>query len=716
MADNILEIVIKAKDEFTGTMKGLTDGLPGLGAAAAAAGAAVVAAGTAIFTMTKHVAEAHAKIFDFSQQLGLSTEFISKMQYSAQLAGVEFQQLEMGLKRLSIGIGEASFGTGEAKQAFDTLGISVKDASGNVKTAEELFPEIAGALENVGSASQKAAIAAQIFGARGTAMLQVLAEGREGLEDMWKEAEKFGVVVSEQAARNADNFDDAITKVNMSFKGLQNTMAEELMPILAALANRFANFVAENREGIIEFVKKSLEVLATFVEYGAYGVAVLIDAWRGLQMIWQVLVIAATTLADTVVRALGYMTEKATGFMQTFNIGGVFDEAIGKANNFNAALKSTSGELQATADAAWGRLNELVSQGLATGRVAEYAQAVKDILAGLYEEGDAGVPPFTNKNVGAMIENAAKAKEGTQANIDALIEMWGQYYLTETERLDLWYAMQQEKYAANNEAMLLLNDIYWAKKEEMDLEKQAQAYENLRALHEEWTLTEMERLDLWYQQQLEMFQFNEEAKTQLAEIYAARRLKIEENEKAKGKKLDQDEMVWKKTFSDGIGAILAAGAQESAVIAKAKAVFDTVMATQSGAIKAYEALAWIPVVGPALGQAAAAAVIAFGMARLATINSATYAAHGGMTYVPNESTYLLNKGERVLSPRQNEDLTDYMEGGGQGVTIQNLHVEAFPNATNVNALKDMDRRDWEDIVSEKIIPAMRTLAAQGVKV
>ena len=103
MADNILEIVIKAKDEFTGTMKGLTGGLPGLGAAAAAAGAAVAAAGTAIFTMTKHVAEAHAKIFDFSQQLGLSTGFISKMQYSAQLAGVEFQQLEIARKRTGAG-------------------------------------------------------------------------------------------------------------------------------------------------------------------------------------------------------------------------------------------------------------------------------------------------------------------------------------------------------------------------------------------------------------------------------------------------------------------------------------------------------------------------------------------------------------------------------------------------------------------------------------
>lgn len=59
-------------------------------------------------------------------------------------------------------------------------------------------------------------------------------------------------------------------------------------------------------------------------------------------------------------------------------------------------------------------------------------------------------------------------------------------------------------------------------------------------------------------------------------------------------------------------------------------------------------------------------------------------AHAGIDYVPKEGTWLLDKGERVLSPKQNSDLTDYMQrdgkspksdaavtGGGLNVTIQN---------------------------------------------
>lgn len=59
-------------------------------------------------------------------------------------------------------------------------------------------------------------------------------------------------------------------------------------------------------------------------------------------------------------------------------------------------------------------------------------------------------------------------------------------------------------------------------------------------------------------------------------------------------------------------------------------------------------------------------------------------AHDGIDYVPKEGTWLLDKGERVLSPKQNSDLTNYMQrdgkatksdtmvtGGGLNVTIQN---------------------------------------------
>lgn len=63
-------------------------------------------------------------------------------------------------------------------------------------------------------------------------------------------------------------------------------------------------------------------------------------------------------------------------------------------------------------------------------------------------------------------------------------------------------------------------------------------------------------------------------------------------------------------------------------------------------------------------------------------------AHAGIDYVPKEGTWLLDKGERVLSPKQNSDLTDYMQrdgkatksdtvvtGGGINITIEN-HTSA----------------------------------------
>ena len=81
---------------------------------------------------------------------------------------------------------------------------------------------------------------------------------------------------------------------------------------------------------------------------------------------------------------------------------------------------------------------------------------------------------------------------------------------------------------------------------------------------------------------------------------------------------------------------------------KAYAIAETVINTYKAAMGAYSALASIPYVGPALGAAAAAAAIAFGMARVAQISStqpgsattgAVSSAGGGVIISnPNETT------------------------------------------------------------------------------
>ena len=89
---------------------------------------------------------------------------------------------------------------------------------------------------------------------------------------------------------------------------------------------------------------------------------------------------------------------------------------------------------------------------------------------------------------------------------------------------------------------------------------------------------------------------------------------------------------------------------------------------------AYAAVVGTPGVGPAIAPGIAAASTALMLAG-ATASASTSGAlgatiagiaHGGLENVPADSTFLLKKGERVLSPSQNKDLERFMSGGGGG--------------------------------------------------
>ncbi len=96
------------------------------------------------------------------------------------------------------------------------------------------------------------------------------------------------------------------------------------------------------------------------------------------------------------------------------------------------------------------------------------------------------------------------------------------------------------------------------------------------------------------------------------------------------------------------------------------------------AINAFSSTAAIPIVGPFAAPAAAGAALAFtspfvGAAITAASSTLAGMAHSGIDNIPSEGTWLLDKGERVLSPRQNQDLTQFLStqspGGSRPVEV-----------------------------------------------
>ncbi|WP_232525457.1 tape measure protein [Pseudoalteromonas sp. 1_2015MBL_MicDiv] len=123
----------------------------------------------------------------------------------------------------------------------------------------------------------------------------------------------------------------------------------------------------------------------------------------------------------------------------------------------------------------------------------------------------------------------------------------------------------------------------------------------------------------------------------------------------------------------GIGAAMfkSLGSQSKTAFKayKAFAIAQAVINTYQGATAAFTSMASIPLIGPVLGGVAAAAAVISGLQQVRQIKAQQPAgiAHGGLDYVPNESTYVLQRGERVLSPKQNTEISQmarrYNAGG-----------------------------------------------------
>jgi hypothetical protein len=87
--------------------------------------------------------------------------------------------------------------------------------------------------------------------------------------------------------------------------------------------------------------------------------------------------------------------------------------------------------------------------------------------------------------------------------------------------------------------------------------------------------------------------------------------------------------------------------------------------------------------GPPWNFPIVAATTAMQLSNVAAIKGA---AHGGLTNVPAESTYLLAQGERVLSPAQNRDFTSFIAqtGGEPSVSNYTLNLSAIDLQTGAD--------------------------------
>jgi hypothetical protein len=221
-------------------------------AAIAAVGALVsIAAVRALKDTVNDVAELGDSIAKTSRKLGVGAEALQELRFAAKRSGVEVNTFDMGLQRFTRRAAEAAAGTGEARQALAQLGVQLRDSNGRLKPAEELLGDVAEAFKEIPDQSERVRLAFKLFDSEGVALVNLLDQGKEGLQGLRKEFRDLGGVISEDGTRASEDYVDALTDLNVAFSGLKQ---EFIIGILPALTD-FIKLLTDASKSIRLFIR-----------------------------------------------------------------------------------------------------------------------------------------------------------------------------------------------------------------------------------------------------------------------------------------------------------------------------------------------------------------------------------------------------------------------------------------------------------------------------
>lgn len=207
----------------------------------AAVGQALVGLAGRFVDMGKAAIDNADNLNKLSQATGVSVEALSQLQFAADLSGLSTEELAASLSKLARAGTEAAAGSRAQVDAFERLGVSVKNTDGSLKGTEELLLDVAQAFSQLEDGLAKNALAQDLFGKSGAKMIPFLNAGRDGIEALRKEADALGLTITSSAAQSAERFNDALSTVGAAAGGLVNTFVQEALPVFEKIAQRFVD-------------------------------------------------------------------------------------------------------------------------------------------------------------------------------------------------------------------------------------------------------------------------------------------------------------------------------------------------------------------------------------------------------------------------------------------------------------------------------------------
>lgn len=680
-----------------------------------AAGASVAAGALAI--MTTRVINNAREIENFSQVANTGAEDFQRFAFAAERVGIEQDKLADILKDTSDRVGDfLQTGAGPMADFFENIAPQVG------VTAEE-FRNLSGAdalglyvssLEKANLSQSEMTFYMEAIASDATLLLPLLRDNGRELDRFAKEAEDAGAVLSRLELDQLLDAKENIDELGNAFDGLKNDIVLGAVPVVKELTDLLSD------DATIESAKSLANGIATAFLAATKAISGTIEVTKFLAE--EAASITAGPSGDDIVR-LEETRDLVTDLLNDASLLGKLDRV-----RFFGPKGIVEYYSEAELQEELKRLNQQIDTWYDN-------EANKPVVKVTAEVDDVSLPslsgdllptdfsdPFADFNelaedrisdLKAQAEELERQRDAQEA-YNRLVEdlQTDEERLTQQvrDRLSVLDAIKDITDAQRNQALGRIADAATEDAPELGGVSSFEGIDTARM-----------ELKSWYDEQLDMLRDFRAERADLNATWDEEELALRQEYEDRLTEITQaNEELRRQQMVDGYTAILdiagkyyeglesdeAAYARAAIQLGKTlldekkrNALTSILASTQAAAMGAYEALASIPYVGPFLGAAAAAGIYITGGIAAAEVSGL---AHDGIDSVPEDGTWLLQRGERVTTAETSAKLDrtldtierglDRRSSGSMGGVTQNIYVEGKPDRrTSTQIARDTER-------------------------
>lgn len=272
-------IELLLRDKVGGALLGVQRKLDGFARGVASVGGRLAIGaglmGAPLAGAAAHFANYASAVDDVAQRTGAAPRAVQTLGYAAQLTGAEFADVEPALRKWQQNLAAAAEGAGPARDKFEALGLdATKLAEVGV---DQQFAAIADSLAKL-SGAERTAAAMELLGKSGTKLIPMLAGGSAGLEQFRREAERLGVVLTDEAIAAGAELGDQLDKLRIVTSALVLNIGAALSPELIELGRVLVGTVGGVNRWIQAHPELARSLAMSTLATGAASVAMFVLA------------------------------------------------------------------------------------------------------------------------------------------------------------------------------------------------------------------------------------------------------------------------------------------------------------------------------------------------------------------------------------------------------------------------------------------------------